>query len=812
MTAALLLAGALAQPAAAAAPITGARLDVIEKRTPLLEVTIENRRGASLVEWIVTAGTISSSGRETVAPGARRVIALTSGERTPAETPRLALALYADGSYEGSGPQFDSWLKARRRHADDLAYWLNALTLAPQTSMVALRRRLDDQLAERSVTQPLDAEPVSDRVRDTLRHHPDGDGLRESLARLENDIKVELQNLTRSDAALPAGGAGTSIVASRDTTVTTYAVVVENLRDVPIEAFHFEELDPDGTSQRGQGEDFCLSDPADRTPGRGRIQPHERREIPVHPQPYQQPPRYTLSFVLFDDLSFEGRAEARDDTLRRRAAMAYEWAFAVDAMTAAAAIPANSVEAFLEGRRIDWARRLGRDGQAIPSAILLDESLRQARRSPERFLAGLPFYRGVLEGQLTRLRRHLPPGGIAGARLTVVDKSSHTLTVTIENERDSPLIEWWIDSPWMGFGRRDVVAPHGRQTVSIDAPVAPPSPRPAIVVFAAFEDGYYEGRGRPLEQWLAARDERREDLAYWTKVFAAVPHTSEADMRRFLADRVAERASSETHMTQRHVSDRVQDLMLRFPSGPYLWEPLDALQKDVMADYAAVTRVPANGAPSGAVDTVTAATVISSDVHPTQSYAVMIENLRDVPIEAYGIQDFDLTTGHAKGGSSLDFCATDPARSSARGGRIMPHETRDLGQAFGPGPVVPLAKMWFVMFGDLQFEGDPAERATLLNRREALAKEDAIVLDVLTQAATVPAAGIEAFLVQQREAYMKRLERDGRMPPPGGAFEEYLGRLRRTSAERFVHDIPAMRESLEAAIVRLTRHVPTAPR
>src|SRR4030095_6809136 len=93
-------------------------------------------------------------------------------------------------------------------------------------------------------------------------------------------------------------------------------VRTETLRDMPSEAVGFDELAPDGRTRGSERVDFCLADPDDRTPGRGRIQPHERREFPVSPQT-DRPPRYTLTLVIFDDLSYEGSIEARDEVLRR---------------------------------------------------------------------------------------------------------------------------------------------------------------------------------------------------------------------------------------------------------------------------------------------------------------------------------------------------------------------------------------------------------------------------------------------------------------------------------------------------------------
>jgi len=586
-------------------------------------------------------------------------------------------------------------------------------------------------------------------------------------------------------------------------------VVIENLRDVAIEAIGVAEVDAGGRPLRQQTHDFCLSDPADRTPGRGRIQPHERREFPVAAPTDGPPPKYVLSFVLFDDLSFEGSAGAHDELLRARTDRAFEYDFTLQGLKAVPTLSVRGIEGFLNGRKEEWTRQLREQGRPLEAGGPLDDALRQAHESPERFMAGIEAYRGRVEGQLARLRRHLPPGGIAGARLTIVNTSARRLTVTIENHRDSPLIEWSIDSPWVRHAGQDVVAPHQRRDVSIEMQDDRPANRPTTLDYAAFEDGYYEGRGPGFDRWVAMRNERREDLAYWVTVFASLPRVSEAELRKVLSDHVAARSSGETHMTIRHVSDRVQELMAWFPQASDIWARVDHLGRQVESEYRAITRVPSGKQP-GAVDAVTAATVASVDVRPAVSYTVIIENLRDVPIEAFGVADFNLATGQFSGWTGSDFSKGDPTLDRAGSGRIMPHERRDLGSIFGPQLTVPLATLYFVMFEDLQFEGAPVERVRLLRIREAQADEHVAALAALDEAAGKPASELEAFFAARREVYIKQLQGQGRIPPPGAALEGFVRTIRLTSAERFAAEIPATRQRIERDIARLRRHLQEA--
>ncbi|HEX6465392.1 MAG TPA: hypothetical protein VFZ98_13105 [Vicinamibacterales bacterium] len=101
---------------------------------------------------------------------------------------------------------------------------------------------------------------------------------------------------------------------------------------------------------------------------------------------------------------------------------------------------------------------------------------------------------------------------------------------------------------------------------------------------------------------------------------------------------------------------------ITYPEGPYLSRPIDQLRKDVEAEFLAATRTPSGIARSGRVDNVAAAAVVSAEAWPSKGYAVVIENLRDVPIEAVGLANVDPVTGQDKGGMRTAVSAAHTAR------------------------------------------------------------------------------------------------------------------------------------------------------
>ena len=151
--------------------------------------------------------------------------------------------------------------------------------------------------------------------------------------------------------------------------------------------------------------DFCLSEPLPAERGSGRIQPHEVREVPLGRSPDAGVLR--LRYVLFDDLSFEGSSEGRDYLLRSREARAADYAFAIDVIAKASAMPPNEARAFVAAKRAEYVS-LPRTKEGIArDAHNLDDYIRQLADSPDRAAAGAKSFQDQLERERQRLVRHL---------------------------------------------------------------------------------------------------------------------------------------------------------------------------------------------------------------------------------------------------------------------------------------------------------------------------------------------------------------------------------------------------------------------
>jgi hypothetical protein len=196
-----------------------------------------------------------------------------------------------------------------------------------------------------------------------------------------------------------------SVTLTQDyTTPINYVVAVENAGSVPVEAWGWVYLDPRtgrGTGTGGETHDTCGVRP---DVGRGPIAPGEVRELFSGSTLRDGPPPLAMTFVLFEDLSFEGSMSARDELLRRREGQADSFAYVLEALRRAQAEPTQTV-AILTAAHTERARQPTRYDTAVSQLL---ELIRQAKASPSSFAASAAAHEDALEWQRQRLLRHLP--------------------------------------------------------------------------------------------------------------------------------------------------------------------------------------------------------------------------------------------------------------------------------------------------------------------------------------------------------------------------------------------------------------------
>lgn len=411
------------QSAAQPPSIAGARISLVPRPQAILNVTIENRRASPLVEWqmdVSLRGTapprMTQSGYQSIQPGEKRTVPIGLPNPEDVATATLVFVAFADGFYEGTSQAVQVWQKARGERAKDLSYWTRVFGLMPRVSEPDLRRYLSDHISERTGQVPNDVSGVRAKVQSVLYRYPSGPDVWELLDRLRAETQAALTAATRQPPDGSRGGvvdAVSSVVISSQEQgrTTAYDAAIENLRGVPIEALGFEILEQGtGRARSGRRMDFCAIDAASHPNRGGRIQPREIREertgIDVNPD--QPLPVIRLTFILFDDLSFEGAPHYRDELFEDRERQADDYAAGIAALAAVATLPPSHVEAFLAAKRAERARQLQSAGVRGDVSVL-DNLIRNAKTSPEQLVASAKDRGAMLERVRQRLLRHKSP-------------------------------------------------------------------------------------------------------------------------------------------------------------------------------------------------------------------------------------------------------------------------------------------------------------------------------------------------------------------------------------------------------------------
>jgi hypothetical protein len=215
-------------------------------------------------------------------------------------------------------------------------------------------------------------------------------------------LSVMKPALTRDLPGDPSGRVTSVGVSTERSTTTRHVVAIENRSSVALEAFGFEVIEADsGRARSGESTDFCPIAP-DAVRGRGQLAPGEIRDFPFAQRVKEGSPlpSLRLKYVIFDDLSFEGSLSERDALFRRREERAEDVAYAIAALTQAAAQPAQA-EALLTAKRAERVQQLqgtGRQGYLTD----LDDMILQAKTSPEQLAATASDRRASLERQRER--------------------------------------------------------------------------------------------------------------------------------------------------------------------------------------------------------------------------------------------------------------------------------------------------------------------------------------------------------------------------------------------------------------------------
>jgi hypothetical protein len=313
--------------------VPSARLTLVRELATDLEVAVTNSRtvsleyigirystdqGSSFAFWNRTA----EPGRP-IAPGTTAELRLedVGGRIDTSSPPEIVLLEFADGYYEGAAGELQQFFADRAVLAEDLRYWIAALGRMPAGLSNADAANYVRLAGERQKAQQPDRRSATasgvlglDGVK-----RPAG-WMAQVLASKSQDLEAELRLATRHAERFAQVGMAAPVVEGRSARVAARTMpgirivpVLENLRDVPLQAWSivFRES---GRATHSVTEDTCSA--RSEVPFAGAIGPRESRPLTNGRRTTsQEVPGLTAEVVVA--VYRDGHTEGAGDEIRR---------------------------------------------------------------------------------------------------------------------------------------------------------------------------------------------------------------------------------------------------------------------------------------------------------------------------------------------------------------------------------------------------------------------------------------------------------------------------------------------------------------
>jgi hypothetical protein len=403
--------------------IKGVQITLQTQTTPVEIVTLENRRESPLVAWQIAfmkddrPSVTHTSNHDSrlppsgfpdgaIRPHERQTIELDARIYPEPGSPNLRLAVFEDGYMDGVFDAIAAWQQERRERAAEAEFWIRAFERMPVGDDKLTYQYLEIQLAERTAQSANDSSGIRNRLSQILKRSLQPGELIQLVRAISQEAARQNEVLTRRPAkAITLESSEPVAITSRRELATSYAVVIRNLRDVAIEAVGFELLDP--ISRRptsGQGADYCGTVPGTPT---GKIGARESRTFLLHEkfQDVKSLPIPRITYVMFDDLTYEGSSSRRAEILAHREQRADDIAHVLSVRAEAASKPPGELVAFINAKRIERARALAAEGNQSRLRDF-DDLILVALRGPNAFRADTPYFQH-LETHRKQLLRHV---------------------------------------------------------------------------------------------------------------------------------------------------------------------------------------------------------------------------------------------------------------------------------------------------------------------------------------------------------------------------------------------------------------------
>ncbi|HUL72121.1 MAG TPA: hypothetical protein VLT86_03420 [Vicinamibacterales bacterium] len=382
---------------------------------PTTTIAVENRSTSPLVELrlavsgpegvgvyssnFLAGARASEPGTGPIAPGERRTITI----ETPGAlaTVRPALAAFANGNLEGDPAAIDEVVTVRRQRVAALRYWIAALNAAPADD-ASLHAYVQARIEESARMTPDDPSGLRNQLAGYVNGAARGTGwLHQVVVSRRDSAARELTALTMPGGAISPGPVTSIAVDVQRRAGARVVAYLENLRDVPAQAWEVEFAFPDAPNRPIMGH---------RADGPYELKRHEVAEVLVYPggQAPSVLPVASVRMVLFADGTFEGSRQSRDEVLASRAREEQDLAYWIQALNEDGMKPSSDAASALRDRVLRRKQDAAAAQRPETQADQIAQLANQIERTPDRQAAIVGAVVATMERRRQTLVRLTP--------------------------------------------------------------------------------------------------------------------------------------------------------------------------------------------------------------------------------------------------------------------------------------------------------------------------------------------------------------------------------------------------------------------
>jgi hypothetical protein len=423
----------------------------------------------------------------------------------------------------------------------------------------------------------------------------------------------------------------------------------------------------------------------------------------------------------------------------------------------------------------------------------------------------------LLAGVLALAGLQAQPGDIpiTGVELRSEQRTIPVDVIVIRNRHHAALLRWTVKATGdrisyntgsdhsMNFGPmipgRSAILPN--EVRRMPHPKQPEGSAGTVAIeLAVFANGDVQGTRAAVANLERESAGVVEELVFWQTALDTLPRSPQSDAYAYVRNKLNERrqAAEEDHTG---IRARIESFFTAGVPRPIWWtfSAVDGLKKDLAEQLSRAGSIHAGArTPTFTVTAVEA----SVETGTANAQVIVLKNLRSLPLEAWGYQQFAPGSLRPTGGLSSDTLG----RPSGPGvGPIAPGEAREVRTLLPAEQDQPAASFapWFAVWEDLIWQGSVSEHASLMERRRQQAEIHAFWIAQLKSVSTMaPQAAITSLRAARDER--RRSEAGDRGRLMDGNLETFARTADRTP-DQLRAQLELFLRTLERQYARLTR-------